>query len=213
MKCQSRSEEMELVIRIVGGCHDLFWDLLRPHLAGLTRIVRARVRDDTAAEDVVQETILKAFAGLNRLRFDASFNTWLVRIALNEVSTWRRKRPGWLFLASDEEVLAQLGPGSSVPMPYDECECRQRTAAIHKALARLPANYQMIVHLRDLLGLGCAETAELIQVWSSTARTRHRRARQQMSRYLELAGIKGANPYPSSVTSIVPKRSAQATGW
>ena len=60
----------------------------------LFRIARSILRDDAEAEDVVQETYVRAFTGLDLFRGDAAFGTWITRIAMNEaLGRFRRRRP------------------------------------------------------------------------------------------------------------------------
>ena len=68
--------------------------LVQRHNRRLFRIARGLVRDDHEAEDIVQETYVRAFTRLDRFRGEAAFGTWLTRIALNEAyGRLRRKRP------------------------------------------------------------------------------------------------------------------------
>ncbi len=86
----SSADEAVLIGRILRGRPDLFYDLLEPHLPLVLRVVRSRMRNDPDAEDVVQQTVLKAFSRLAQFQFRSSFRTWLFRIACNEVMGWRR---------------------------------------------------------------------------------------------------------------------------
>jgi hypothetical protein len=69
--------DAELVARIRRGDHAAFAALMRRHNRRLFRVARSLLRDDGEAEDVVQETCLRAFAGLGRFRGEASLSTWL----------------------------------------------------------------------------------------------------------------------------------------
>jgi sigma-70-like protein len=82
---RSSQEESLLIGQILEGRKDLFGDLLQPHLTAVLRLVRAKMRNDSEADDVIQQTILKAFTRLEQFRFEASFKTWLIRIAIREV--------------------------------------------------------------------------------------------------------------------------------
>ena len=83
---RSHAEETVLIGQILVGRKELFDDLLEPHLTSLFRFVRSRMGSDSEAEDVIQVTILKAFTHLAKFRFEASFRSWLIRIAINEVA-------------------------------------------------------------------------------------------------------------------------------
>src|SRR5438067_2420350 len=66
--------------------------LIRRHDKYLYRVVRSVLADGNEAEDVVQETFIRAFTGLGKFRGDASLRTWLTRIALNEAARRRRRQ-------------------------------------------------------------------------------------------------------------------------
>src|ERR1700744_4875374 len=66
-----------LIESVLQGRTDAFVDLVKPHLGPLTRFARMRVRNDSEAEDVVQQAVLQAFHNLGQFRREASFKTWL----------------------------------------------------------------------------------------------------------------------------------------
>jgi RNA polymerase sigma-70 factor (ECF subfamily) len=181
---RSSQEESLLIGQILEGRKDLFGDLLQPHLTAVLRLVRAKMRNDSEADDVIQQTILKAFTRLEQFRFEASFKTWLIRIAIREVLQWRRSRAPTRFLALDQFALAQLQVTDQAASPLKQCECRETVGLFHRALARLPQKYRVMIHLRDLEGFSISETARLLHLSVPAAKTRHRRARLQMVRFL-----------------------------
>ena len=88
---------------ILAGETQLFHDLVKPHEQRLYRMAIAIVRNPTDAEDVVQESYLKAFLNLSKFRFDARFSTWLTSITLNEARSVVRRR------ASSRDPHARCG--------------------------------------------------------------------------------------------------------
>src|ERR1700689_3894396 len=84
----SREVEETLIDSALQGRHDAFGDLVQPYLTSLNRFARTRLRSDSEAEDVVQQTVLRAFSHLGQFRREASFKTWLCAIHLNEVIQW-----------------------------------------------------------------------------------------------------------------------------
>ena len=81
-----------LVKRVLEGDKTLFEMIMRRHNQRLYRIARAVLRDDAEAEDVMQDTYVKAFENLGQFKGRASFSTWLSRIALYEALARVRKR-------------------------------------------------------------------------------------------------------------------------
>ena len=97
-------------------------ELTRRHNRRLFRLARGVVRNDADAEDVVQESYMRAFLGLERFRGDASFGTWIGRIVINEaLGRVRRQRSTVDFDAEGEEQLqARAGVWSGeFVMPWD----------------------------------------------------------------------------------------------
>lgn len=89
-------DEADLVARAIGREEAAVRSLVRQHNRRLFRITRSIVRDDGEAEDVVQETYIRAFTRLDDFRGEAAFGTWLCRIVLNEaLGRVRRRRPGF----------------------------------------------------------------------------------------------------------------------
>src|SRR5881394_3057105 len=88
---EGETSDTELLRRALGGDSSAFRLLIQKHDRHLYRIARSVLSDDHEAEDVVQETYLRAFTRLADFRGDAKFSTWLARIALN-VAIRRRHR-------------------------------------------------------------------------------------------------------------------------
>jgi RNA polymerase sigma-70 factor, ECF subfamily len=149
---QSNGEEGRLIARILEGRKDLFGDLLQPHMAPLFRLVRAKMRHDPEADDVIQITIVKAFTRLEQFRFEATFRCWLMGIAINEVLQWYRRRMPSRLLVLNPIAIAQLQVADQTASPLTECQRREMARLLHRALARLPEKYQAVIRLRDLAG-------------------------------------------------------------
>ena len=173
-----------MICKVREGRKDLFDDLLQPHLTALFRFVRAKMRHDPDADDVIQSTMLKAYLRLEQFRFEASFRTWLMAIALNEILQWHRKRVASRMLTVRPMALSQLPIADQGPSPLRECQRQELAALLQRALGRLPEKYQLVIRLRDLQDLSFSETAARLRLSIATVKTRHRRARLQMMRFL-----------------------------
>src|SRR5690606_31920500 len=85
--------EPKLIKRILEGEKDLYEILVRRNNQKLYRVVRAYLKEDAEIQDVMQESYLKAYIKLHQFRLDATFSTWLIRIAINEaLARLRQKR-------------------------------------------------------------------------------------------------------------------------
>src|SRR5580704_1656061 len=89
-QASSRDADEGLIDSVLQGRTDAFGALIAPYVGSLTRFARMRLRDYSEAEDVVQQAVLQAFHGLGQFRREASFKTWLSKIASNEVLHLRR---------------------------------------------------------------------------------------------------------------------------
>jgi RNA polymerase sigma-70 factor (ECF subfamily) len=177
----SKETEELLVDRILRGRIDAFGDLVQPHLTFLSRFAQQRLRSESEAEDVVQQSIFLAFRHLRQFRGEASFKTWLRAIALNEVLRLLNRRTVAPLPLHESFAAGLPDPASS---PHIQCEQRERAEQLHKALTRLPEKYRLMIQLRDLRELSIDETARSLSLTSSAVRTRHHRARKLLVRSL-----------------------------
>jgi RNA polymerase sigma factor (sigma-70 family) len=177
------AEESDLIRKILGGRPDLFEDLIAPHLATLLHTVRATIGGRPEAEDIVQQTALKAFTHLDQFRFEARFSTWLIRIGLNEVRTWQRNYPSSRFLALDLTTLTPPPVADENHSPLAEYQRSEASVRMRAVLAWLPEKYRTVILLRDLEDLSIAEVAQRLALTISAVKTRHFRARQKMAKF------------------------------
>jgi RNA polymerase sigma-70 factor (ECF subfamily) len=147
-----------------------FEDIVRACQHDVWRLVMHMVRDRDAADDVTQETFVRAFRALGRYRGDAKFTTWLLTIArncaLDEVRRTSRRRQ------ATEELEAQPRHRAGGDL----------TAAIEvrEALATLPVELREAIVLIDMLGESYADAAVVLRLPVGTVKSRVHRARDQM---------------------------------
>lgn len=160
------------------GRDDAFTDLIQPHLTSLNRFARIRLGSDPDAEDIVQQAILAALRHRQQFRGEASFKTWLIAIASNEVSHWRRAAAKARPLQECRAATLQ----DPAHAPDVQFQRRQEVERLHQALTRLPEKYRRMIQLRDLHELSVAETARSLSLTTAAVRTRHHRARKLLVR-------------------------------
>src|SRR5229473_122762 len=97
--------DSEVVQRVLGGDTALFETLMRRHNQRIYRAVRAVLRSDDEAEDVLQQAYLNAYKHLDQFAGDAQFSTWLTRIAVNQ-ALGHRRRQGLPFEEGEEYDVA-----------------------------------------------------------------------------------------------------------
>jgi RNA polymerase sigma-70 factor (ECF subfamily) len=182
-------DEGTLVGLAVRGDHEAFRHIMQRFGRLLYRIARGAVDDDTEAEDIVQETFVRAYRKLGTFRGDAPLRTWLVSILLNEArSQLRRRRP----MVQPEQIdssapdpywASRVGAGSGDPMSL------AARAEIHRllddAIGQLPGPYRAVYLLRELDECSVEETAARLAIKPQTVKTRLHRARRLLRQSLE----------------------------
>ena len=159
-----------------------FETLVRRYQTRIVNYAQAMLRDHSAAEDVAQDTFVRAYRALARFRGDSTFKTWLYRIATNAARTAldRRSRrghlEGWVPVGDAEAADAVEVPSG---LPDAEATLIARDA-IDRALATLPADLRVAVILRDVEGLDYKEIAAITAAPFGTVESRIFRARQRL---------------------------------
>jgi RNA polymerase sigma-70 factor, ECF subfamily len=171
-----------LIESVLQGRTDAFGELVAPHLLSLTRLARMRLRNDFEAEDAVQQAVLQALHNLGQFRRQASFKTWISKIASNEILHVRRGKAIASVMPLHQTSIDKLADPRS--LPDMQLQKRQEVASLHRALARLPEKYRLIIELRDLRELSIAATASSLSLTASAVKTRHHRARKLLVRAL-----------------------------
>ena len=85
------TREQDLIARVQRGQNELFYEFVRPYERRVYAAALAILRNESDAEDVAQEAMLKAFANLRQFRAEARFSTWLIQITVNEALMRRRR--------------------------------------------------------------------------------------------------------------------------
>lgn len=185
-----RSEsDAELVGRALAGDRAAFGLLVERHRGLLRGVVLRLVRDPGLADDAVQDAIVTALGGLDRLREPASFGPWLAGIGLN---AGRRSLRGRRADHSLDELLGGTDggwPADPGPSPEAVVEAAEVAARVAAAVAALPPGQARAVASFYLAGLSYAETAEHLGVPVGAVRTRLHKARGTLRTALaELGG-------------------------
>ncbi len=154
-----------------------FEQLILPHLDSAYNLARWLTRSDQDAEDVVQESYLRAFQFFSGYRGGDS-RAWLLRIVRNTAHTWlRRHRSPEFVLPLDEDLHGipddALSPEALLLQSADRQWLRQ-------AIAELPVEFREVVVLRDLEELSYKEIADIVDIPLGTVMSRLARARKRL---------------------------------
>jgi RNA polymerase sigma-70 factor (ECF subfamily) len=169
------SGEMQLVGRALAREGGAFSTIIKMHNQRLYRIARSVVRNDSEAEDIVQEAYVRAFAHLGDFRGESSLATWLSRIVINEALGRLRKTRR--TVAMPQRLQAEIIKFPLSDDPERTMAQRQILELVERATDRLPDVYRTVFVARVIEGLSIEETAELLDVRPETVKTRLHRAR------------------------------------
>ena len=163
--------------------------IIRSNNRRLYRLARGILRNDSEAEDVVQETYVLAFTRLDSFRGESSFSTWLARIAINEaLGRLRRQRVAAELRSVQPELLeAQIiqFPVSAVSDPEKTMAQRQIQHVVEQAIDELPEPFRIVFITRVVEGMNVEETAEILGLKPETVKTRLHRARAMLRDHVE----------------------------
>ncbi len=181
-----------------------FRTIMERHNQRLYRIARAILKDEAEAEDVVQETYLRAFEGLSQFREEAMLSTWLTRIAINEALGRKRKRRATVGVEAIEAAQQESAQIIRFPIMNDQTD-PERSAAqreirqlLERSIDALPEPFRVVFVMRDVEELSTEETAASLAIRPETVKTRLHRARRLLRQSLDTemaTTLKGSFPF------------------
>ena len=183
------ADDAELVRRVLARDEAAARAIMQANNRRLFRLARGVLRNDGEAEDVVQETYVRAFTHLEQFRGDSSLSTWLSRIAMNEaLGRLRRQRPGVELSSLPQGTLeAQIiqFPLAASEDPEKSMAQREIQHVVEHAIDELPEPFRLVFITRVIEGMNLEETAEILQLKPETVKTRLHRARAMLRDIVE----------------------------
>ena len=210
----------ELVERARGGDQAACAALYEQINPALYRTVRAMIRDEDLAWDVLQNSWLRAFRSLDQLEANEAFLPWLRRIAVNEaVRQVARRQPASFTELGDgaDEAGLELPDPDPTVQPELALDRKETSRLVRKILAELPEQQQLVVGMRYYEDMSVREIAEALGVASGTVKAQLFQGRKKVEakvRALERQGVKlyGLGPIPflaALVRGLEPARAAE----
>lgn len=188
-------QEAALVSRAAAGETEAVRQIIKTHNQRLYRLVRAVLRNNADAEDVLQEAYLNAFTHLDTFEGSASLSTWLSRIALNAAlmrlrAQKRLKRTAVTYPVPaaghmDAEIIPFPLSHSITADPERIMAQRQLLTLVEEATDALPESFRLVFVARIIEGLSAEETATALNIPVATVKTRLHRARKFIRTRLE----------------------------
>ncbi|MDE4174867.1 RNA polymerase sigma factor [Phaeobacter sp. PT47_59] len=173
-----------LLARVAQGDMVAMKALYMAHADAATRFVRARVRDDAEAADIVHDTMLSVWQGAAGFQGRANVRSWILSIARNKVVDHIRKQSRMTFAAPDEDI-----PDGD-PDPEAVLAASQDAARMRACVGALPERQRAVIHLAFFEDLPLSEVAEVEAVPVGTVKSRIHHAKQMLMRCLSKGGLK-----------------------
>ncbi len=178
-------DETALVAAAKAGDSGAFSELIRHYDRRVFRMAKQITQNDDDAEDVLQETFLKAYTHLDDFQGNSKFYTWVVRIAVNEALMKLRKRRSDRTVPLDDpidtgedEVVREIAVWDQ--NPEDTYSREELGTILDEAVQSLKPAYRTVFILRDIEELSIEETAETLNLSISAVKSRLLRARLQL---------------------------------
>lgn len=167
----------QVVERVLAGETALYEVVMRRYNTRLYRVARAILKNDTEAEDVMQDAYVRPFQHLQQFAGRARFSTWLTRIAVHEALA--RARKGKRFEEWDdmsESRQDRIGAAQTQVNPESQTASREMKGILEEAVESLPVQYRSVVMMRDVEEMSVAETAECLSITRDNVKIRLHRA-------------------------------------
>ncbi|MCX8051465.1 MAG: sigma-70 family RNA polymerase sigma factor [Chlorobi bacterium] len=185
----SDQEDIAIVRAVLEGDTNAFALLDRKYRRKLYGLIRAIVGNDDDAEDLLQDTLLKAYRALGSFKVEYSFEKWLFKIASNTcIDYLRRLRFAHESLdldETDDDAPKRQFADTSVLQPDEQMIKSERHEILSAAIASLPDKYRIVIELRHKEELDYTEIAERLDLPLGTVKAHLFRARQLLLKKLE----------------------------
>lgn len=167
--------DAEAIAAVLAGDRDCFAILVRRHNQTVFRACRSVLHNDHDAEDAVQVAWINAFRALGSFRADASFRTWITRIAVNEASSRLRHHQRSSEVPLEETTMDESDG------PEQAAVTEELGRVLEREIDALPEGMRSVLVLRDVIELDTAETAACLGIAEENVRARLHRARHSVA--------------------------------
>ena len=177
----------ELIERVRAGDQDLYEILVRRYNERLYRVARAIVRNSEEAADIVQETLVRAFARLGQFSGAARFSTGLTKIAVYEALARLRRRARTTNLGTPDSGSQSVVDAleSLSPSPEEQTLRTQALEMLEAAVDALPPALRSVFMMREIEEMSTRETAECLDISEEAVKIRLHRARKLLRRDIQ----------------------------
>ena len=190
IELSNREKDWMVVERVQGGEVEAFDALVKKYRQSLFSVVYNMTSNREDASDITQEVFIKAFQSIGRFRGQASFYTWLYRIAVNTSITFVKKSRRQRFVNYEiidetvvsEEILASLTAKNKTEKGAILSELQEK---LNDSLQKLSPKHRIVVILHDIEGMSHKSIAKIIKTSTGTVRSRLHYAKRELQAYLK----------------------------
>lgn len=182
-------DDIALATEAKQGDKGAFTELVNRYAQRVFRVARHITKNDQDAEDVLQDTFLKAYSRLGQFEGNAKFYTWIVRVAVNEALMRMRRGKNRVTVSLDQELETSDGAiqrelPAETESPEESLSRTELRESLTQAIDSLSEIYRPVFVLRDVEGLSTEETAEMLNLSLPAVKSRLLRARLQLRQKL-----------------------------
>ena len=182
-----KNDDVQLIQRVLEGDDDAFSVLVRKYQKQVHALAWRKIGDFHIAEEITQDTFLKAYKKLATLKEPQRFDSWLYVIAANRCSSWLRKKRVWTQPLEKLEETDNEHIQTSTYSGYVAAENERTTAEaqrdiVKKLLARLQESERTVITLHYFGEMSCTEIGTFLGVSANTIKSRLRRAQQRLKK-------------------------------
>ncbi|MDR1569053.1 MAG: sigma-70 family RNA polymerase sigma factor [Oscillospiraceae bacterium] len=177
-------ESDRLIKRAQSGDTDAYEQLVLPLEQKVYSLCYRITNNREDAFDCAQEVMLRAYRSLGEYRFQASFSTWLYRIATNVCVDMIRKRRVRPFVSLESMIEKGVPLSDRSSNPHVALESHDLSRTLHECIAELPIDMRTAVILRDVQGLSYDEISQILRLNLGTVKSRISRARERLRKLL-----------------------------
>jgi RNA polymerase sigma-70 factor (ECF subfamily) len=180
MKQNEKNPESELIARAKKGDMQAFEVLVRKHQQGIYRLCRRMTGAHQSADDLSQETFIKAYFSLPKFKDGRNFYTWIRKIAVNNSLNYLKKHMREEPLDEKESRIPGNSSLTGQELPQDRVQRNHLEQKFKKALKALPADQKIIFCLRFYEDMSYKEISHLMNLPNGTVMSRLNRARKKL---------------------------------
>lgn len=174
----TRETDEELVRRAKVEDSRAFGELVTRYESKVYSLALRMVRNPEDAEDVLQDTFLRAYRGIKSFQGNSTFSTWIYRITANSALMRLRKRQlPTVSIEDSDERETPINIADWAPGPVEQLLSHETQQAMSEAIEALPPEFRQVFVLRDVEELSNAEVAEILDISIAAVKSRLHRAR------------------------------------